>query len=182
MNKWYLVKENWSDTESITAKYGKRYNGLGGDFWPGGIEYGKFILNEFEQIEKAKTYIEIKHNGFIRHECVTTNLELATAYLNSSNVKEKKAILIQVQYAFDALRADVDGYDFGNPVGGYSVIETEIIAKDSKEIIDMYLNEFCLFDSIELMRRFLSILENAVRRGECEELDSYVPVAIKKLA
>ena len=180
MNTWYLVKKNWPNIETIAARYGKSYIGLGGDSWPGGMEYGKFILNEFDQIEKTRTYVEIKHNGLARHEYVTTDKESAIAYLNAPNVKEKNAILIQIQYAFDALRADVDGYDFGNPAGGYSVIETEIILKDSRETIDTYLNEFCLFDSMDSMRGFLLSLKDAARRGECEELDNYVPVAIKR--
>jgi len=106
-------------------------------------------------------------------------LNLAIAYLNSSDASKGNPILVEIQYAFDVLRIDVDGYDFGNPSGGYSVIETEILLKNSKRNIDAYLNKFGLFNDLDSMYDFLSSLKITIQQGRCEELDNYIPVALK---
>jgi len=180
MGRWYLVKENWQNISAISMKHGMEYIGLGGDVRP--HNWGVDNLDLHNLHDEMRNYTEIEYNGMTDYVYAATELDHVMRYFNSPRIQERNPILIEVRFALNTPEAAVDGYDFGSPEGGYSVIETEIILKDSKKVIDAYLNRFGLFRSIDLMLNFVSGLEDAVRRGECEELDSMIPVAIKKLA
>jgi hypothetical protein len=43
--------------------------------------------------------------------------------------KEKNLAPFLLELSTVETKANVDGYDFGNPEGGYSIIETEILSK-----------------------------------------------------
>ncbi|MCL2309822.1 MAG: hypothetical protein FWC42_06035 [Proteobacteria bacterium] len=174
------MKENWKNISDISAKYGMEYVGLGGDVWP--HEWDGDNLHLSSLLERMQAYTETEYNGATIHVHAPVELKLVMDYFNSPRVATKKPILIEIQLAHDGFNVGADGFDFGNPEGGYSIIETEIILKDSKEAINTYLNKSGLFKSMALMRDFISSLEGAARRGECEDWDGYVPLAIKKLA
>jgi len=180
MSSWYLVKENWKNISDISMRYGIEYIGLGGDIWPHDRTCNNLAGSLYlsGQLEEIKTDTEIEYNNMLFHVHAPIELESVAKYFNS--IKTKESILMEIQLALDEYDLSADGFDFGNPEGGYSIIETEIILKGSKEIIDTYLNKFGLFKSIDLMHDFISGLEEKVLCGECEVLDGYVPVAIKK--
>ena len=70
----------------------------------------------------------------------------------------------------------MDGYDFGNPEGGYSVIETEILSRQNYLLVGKYLNmQNGLFSSIDALNGFLD------SANEVEDLENYCAVGIRQL-
>lgn len=164
MAKWYIVKKNW-DTIS------KDYLGLGGDIWP---EMhipldGKILL---KKLFTNREYTELSGITFL----VVTDHSIAEEYFLYQKQLESNPILISVTDDTD-IKA-VDGYDFGNPEGGYSVIESAILVQNNEVLKKEYLNKHLLFKDMDKLRKFLYLIKNA---DNVEELDCYRPVAIKKI-
>jgi hypothetical protein len=173
MEKWYLVKANWPIISSISSQHGIEYIGIGGDIWPCGAEIDTSSTRIYKELENSRVYLMDEMVGTIY---VHTDLEKVIRYFNCQLVQNANPILIEIQHAKNSMPSKVDGYDFGNPEGGYSVIETEIILKNSADIIRRYLNVFGLFKDLSALKEFVSSLRDS------EELDNYWPVSVTRIS
>ena len=177
MATWYIVKINW---ETIS----KNYLGLGGDYWPD-IQYlsehafssnidaqlcGNSLL---KKVEANSNYVDI--SGMTHH--VVADCSVAEEYYWFLNNLDLCPIFISV--TDDLETEDADGYDFGNPAGGYSVIESVILTLGNEELKVAYLNKHLLFDNMDIMNDFLRSMSD---RDDVEELDCYCAVSIKQIS
>lgn len=172
--EWYLVK--YKDFSLYCEKQEElliNYFGLSGNIWPitGFDSYkNKFseIIECYRSIEKGMEYLELDSESYIH---VSTDLELICKY-STLLEKEfcKKPIVLSVS---NDLERVCDGYDFGNPEGGYSIIASEILNNDI--LYKQYLNSNGLFDSFISFRKFME----SINSDKVEELDEYYLLSIK---
>jgi hypothetical protein len=174
MKKWFIAKYNWQQTiEHSHACFLKNYDGLGGEIWPVCNDSKCECHSLRNKIEKKREYIEIQDSHFI---FVCVDLALAKEYSHSlKNCHGEFPILLEI----GLLDENPDERcDFGNPEGGFSIIETEILTKmdicSSKAYLD---SESGLFTKGKAAYDFISRL-NA---DEVEALDDYVFLSIKKI-
>jgi hypothetical protein len=164
-SEWFIVKRNWPGIM-------QDYLGLGGDCYPGTEAAGG---NLCKKILDCRTYMN--YEGIVI--CVLADFVLAKEYFAHMEQKQPNPLIISVS---NIEKGDVDGYDFGNPEGGYSIIESEILARREKKLIDKYLNEKYLFKDIHLMRGFLASIKGSEGNvEEMEDMDSYREVSVKQL-
>ncbi|AHG22662.1 hypothetical protein Z042_04885 [Chania multitudinisentens RB-25] len=164
MKKWYIVKSNWEKTlNNLTALGLKEYYGLGGNLWP--------ECSLYNEIEKAREYIELDSGEFFY---VVTDVFIAMKYCKELEALEEGVILLELKEGVDTY---CDGYDFGSPDGGYSVIESEIITKLDTVYAKRFLNDYGLFYNLESLEAFLNTLD----RNYVEDMYSYQPVSIKNI-
>lgn len=163
MNSWFLVKINWPQIPN-------EYLGLGGNIWPEANEIED--NNYLRKIQNNRTYIDFY--GSILY--VVDDYSLAQEF--TFILKEKKLNPLFISVNDLNTNNDILGYDFGNPEGGYSIIETEIIIKQRRELVKKFLNENFLFKSIALMDEFVEYLENT---EDVEDLSNYSGVGIKQI-
>jgi hypothetical protein len=172
MKKWYLVKVNWNAIKEAenTLSIGS-YIGLGGNIWPTEGMSSEQSTEIKAKIDDARSYLDIDSNTSIY---VVQSEAEALKYKKYASKIAKDVILIEVSIADD--NSQGDGYDFGNPEGGYSIIESEILVKESHQAAARYLNkQNGLFKSLAALKEFLDQL------GETEDLSSYIPVCIRYL-
>lgn len=164
MSKWYIVKKNWKTIN-------KGYLGLGGDTWAD-IQIplqGKLLL---KRILANRKYVEFSGLTFL----VVTDYSMAKEYYLYQKQLNLDPIMISATDDIDI--HDVDGYDFGNPAGGYSVIESAILVQNNEMLKKEFLNEHFLFKDMDKLKDFLDLCKNA---DNVEELTCYRAVAIKKI-
>jgi hypothetical protein len=175
MHKWYIVKRNWLETiNNSHACLLKHYHGLGGDVWPVCNNTGCGCHDLYNEIEKEREHIEIRRGFCI---CVCVNLEKAKEYCFSlKKCSGIDAILLEVRLTSGSSDNFVD---FGNPEGGFSIIETEIITKNNIPAARSYLGvENGLFINMAAACNFVSSLP---KDSSVEELDDYDFFAIKEI-
>jgi hypothetical protein len=161
MKEWFIVKNNWTGIM-------QNYIGLGGDCYPDtDVEY-----NLYKKIQDRRIYVDYKGVAIY----VLTNFILAKEYFIRLKQNQLKTIIISISHIE---KENVDGYDFGNPEGGYSIIESEILSKNRNDLIKEYLNENYLFKDIESMKKFLDNVRNF--DNDVEEMNSYREVSIKQI-
>jgi hypothetical protein len=161
MNSWFLVKINWPQIPN-------QYIGLGGNIWP---ELDGSDYNLYKKIRDSRSYITFSDSIIF----VITDYLIAKEYGLILRDKNFDSIFISVH---DIKVENATGYDFGNPIGGYSIIETEILLKKRHDLIERFLNKNLLFKNIALMREFIGSLKNA---DDIEDLFNYKEVAIKQI-
>jgi hypothetical protein len=186
MSQWYIVKLNWDGIPD-------EYLGLCGDDWTN-LDYAdnyipgvNIHINEQEKadcglllkkINSSREYLDIHKSGFWIF--AVTDYDLAKVYFSFLSGLNLNPIFIIV--TDDLTADDCDGYDFGNPTGGYSVITAVALGLDSRdnEIPRKYLNEHLLFPSMNHLNEFVNLVKD---RDDVEYLDggTYHAVAIKKV-
>jgi len=159
MKKWFIVKCNWP---SINPKY----LGLGGDSC---LDIDIIGYELYKEIQDSREYINFE-NTFIY---ALTNFSIVQEYASALVCKKLSPIVISVSSKYN--KSDIEGFDYGDPIGGYSIIETEILAANEKDFINEFLNENYLFKSIQKMDDFLSLNLNR------ENIDSYRSVSINRI-
>jgi len=162
MANWYIVKINWNGPF-------EKYAGLGGDCWPDIPPIKKAVL---KKVEDNSEYVEI--SGTVHH--VVTDRRIAEEYFEFLHKLNLKPLLFSVSDDLEA--PDTDGYDYGHPAGGYSVIESAILTLNDEKLKNKYLNELMLFKSIGAMNDFLELISD---REDIETMDFYCAVSIKVL-
>lgn len=181
MKEWYIVKINWEYTPC-------EYLGLDGDYWPD-IQHLKKVLldNEIKskseillkEVKENLQYIKLGKMGCFNESWiyVITNLFISEKYFSFLDELNLSPILISVT---DDLTIDCDGYDFGNPEGGFSIITDMPLAIDKEKTKLKYLNENFLFKNVNCLNEFLKLYKSF---GEVEYLDGgmYYALAIKKI-
>jgi hypothetical protein len=195
---WYLVTGRWDYWDSIVSPLKKEhssilYKGIGDDVWPlmeywpldsskneGVIQLEKKLKDErFIQVHKRlmanRKYIKCS-NGWNYCCC---DFQIAKEYFLKASEIFDDLILLEVE----KIKKELLGYhgiDFGNPEGGYSVINSEIIGTDNEVILaDKYLNHFGLFRCMEVCTNYLS--QRKRNDPHCEDITSYIPVKVKIL-
>lgn len=176
--QWYLVKyRDFGFYLEGCNQYNRRimtdYLGLFGDVWPvtGFDDYkGKYpkIVKCYKAIEKDMMYIELKPNSYIQ---VATDLALITEYCKLlEEVSSEKVVILSISNDLERIS---DGFDFGNPEGGYSIIASNIL--EDKALRATYLNENGLFRSVTLFKEFIKTID----KSKTESLDNYYLLSIK---
>ena len=163
MAKWYIVKTNWETAD-------EKYSGLGGDCWPDMHSKGKVLL---KKVEGGSVYIEISGATHL----VLTDCSIAEEYFLFLKKLNLNPFLLSV--ADDLETADTNGYDYGHPAGGYSVIESVILTSNDVELKKKYLNEHLLFKNTDAMNDFLDYIS---LRDDVETMDFYCAVSIKRIS
>jgi hypothetical protein len=160
--RWYIVKLNW---DSAPAEY----LGLDGNCWADSGAECKLLPDNRE-------YVIINGIYFF----VVTDFESANEYFSFLRKLNLNPVFISVTEVGVDGRDDCDGYDFGNPEGGYSIITDVVLAPNNAELAEKYLNEHLLFRSVSCLNEFLDFIKD--RGDDIEYLDGgYQAVAIKKL-
>jgi hypothetical protein len=173
MSKWYIVKSNWSQVDQlIHASSGvEEFAGVGGNIWPLDTIDSGVARKMQSRYDKGRCYLDIGESQCMH---VITDCELAVEYYELVRGEGLNPLLLELSIA--GADETVDGFDFGNPEGGFSIIETEILCRQNYSAINKYLNKHNgLFSSIEVMNDFLDSLD------EGEQLDCYRAVGIKYL-
>ena len=173
MSKWYIVKSNWPQLNDLigASPIVKKFAGLGGNIWP----LDTLDSNEAREIQssfdKGRCYLDVGESQYLY---VVTDYTLSEVYYELARRKGLSPLLLELSIAGE--EEAVDGFDFGNPEGGFSIIETEILCRQNYSAINKYLNKHNgLFSSIEVMNDFLDSLD------EGEQFDCYRAVGIKYL-
>ncbi|UXN04274.1 hypothetical protein [Bartonella sp. HY406] len=168
---WFIVKYNWDDDCTCEHHFQHRYLGIGGDLWPqGNANNHTAYYSIFNKLSENWQYINIG-NYYVN---VCTSLIDAKNYSQFLEAKYKKPILIEV--SLDDLEKAA-GYDFGQPHGGYSLIETEIFGCRRFEAAKKYLNHHGLFKTRGDINQFISELDLT----KVEDLDNYLAVSIREV-
>jgi len=186
MSQWYIVKLNWHSIPN-------EYLGVDGDGWTN-LDYANNYIPSVNIYvdEQAKADCKMllkKINSSRQHIAIhnsknwifaVTDYCLAKEYCSFLSELELNPVFISV--TDDTNAGDYDGYDFGNPEGGYSVITDVVLQLDSccNEFREKYLNEHYLFPSMNRLEEFLTLMKG---RTDIEYLDggTYQAVAIKKV-
>lgn len=174
MNKWYLVKSNWPQTvEALTNTDVKIFAGLGGDIWPLGSVESQDAKIAQSKIEQSRSYTIINQSYEI---FIVSCFTKAEQYYLLAKKKQLLPLFLELSIVSGGNGKGFDGYDFGDPEGGWSVIETEILTKRNTVFANKYLNrEVGLFRSLDLMDEFLNDCE------EEENFTNYCSVGVKIL-
>jgi len=186
MSQWYIVKLNWQGIPN-------EYLGVDGDSWTN-LDYANNYISSvniyvdgqtkadckmlLKKIDDSREYIEI-HNSE-NWIFAVTDYRLAKEYYSFLSELNLNPVFISI--TDDITIEDCDGYDFGNPEGGYSVITAVALGLDSSrnEFRRKYLNEHFLFPSMNHLKEFVDLIKD---REDVEYLDGgiYQPMAIKKV-
>ena len=161
---WYLVKSNTRPWESSYGGFLQgEYLGLGGNMWP--------IDELHEELLRKREYVRL-HDG--QEIFVITNIDHARQYFNQANRLGFAAVLLEVSDPSGT--RNQDGYDFGDPEGGYSLVESELLVADRKELLTKYIDRRTgLFRNLVEMQSCLDEMPDG------EDLNSYYPVAIRRV-
>jgi hypothetical protein len=128
---WYLVKRNWPQTKA--KRPCPLYAGLGGDDWPFsfGFNFDKATKNELQDLharmEKSEIFMDFGYFPLGVHS-VCTDAAIAEEYFAAVKKHCGEAWLLKVALPHIGL-SQISGLDIGNPDGGFSVVETELIAQ-----------------------------------------------------
>ncbi|NRA18564.1 MAG: hypothetical protein HRU04_24010 [Oceanospirillaceae bacterium] len=170
MSTWYIVKQNWSATKQLCEGHiAGQFSGLGGDIWP--IDSG----DAQSKIDSRREFVDIGEESEIY---VVSDFIVAELYYKLAKDKNLEPLFLELSRVGES--NDVHGYDIGNPEGGYSIIESELLSCDEcdecDELVDKYLNKKNgLFKSISLLNEFVGTLDT-----DCvEELSGYSIVGIR---
>ena len=186
MSQWYIVKLNWNGIPN-------EYLGVDGDSWTN-LDYAnnhipsaniyvgeqakadcKLLLRK---INNSREYLGL-HNAETSIFAVT-DYHLAKEYYSFLNELNLNPVFVSV--SDDVASEDCDGYDFGDPEGGYSVITDVALGLYSSDnkLRRKYLNEHLLFPSMSRLKEFVDLVKD---RDDAEYLDggTYQAVAIKKV-
>jgi len=186
MSQWYIVKLNWDSIPN-------GYLGLDGDIWTN-LDYANNYIPSaniyvdeqtkanckplLKNIDSSREYLDI-HNS--ENSIFTvTDYYLAKEYY--SFLSELKLNPIFISVTDDITTGDYDGYDFGNPEGGYSVIASVALGLDlsCNEFREKYLNEHFLFPSMSHLKEFVDLIKER-DDVECVDSGTYQAVAIKSV-
>jgi hypothetical protein len=173
MSKWYIVKCNWPQVDQAinASSVVEKFSGLGGNIWPLDLIESSDVRKMQLSIDRGRCYLDIGESHQIY---VITDYALSEKYYELAKEKFQAPLFLELSIA--GTEAMVDGYDFGNPEGGFSIIETEILCRQNYSAMDKYLNKHNgLFNSINAMNDFLDGLD------EVEELDNYWTVGIRHI-
>lgn len=170
---WYIVKQNWPITEKRVAevKQNARYCGLGGDIWPLDEIDDSSAKTIHEALIKKRGFIDLA-NGYSFLACI--DLELAKQYFYVANSIFPNCMLLGLEEPEKIV--SVNGYDYGNPSGGYSIIESELIIEDSSpNDMIIYLNDDYLFSTCSILNKYMSMRNEE----QCEDYRSYVAIGLQ---
>jgi hypothetical protein len=165
---WYLVKRNWPHAKS--KRPFPLYAGLGGDVWPFGFnfDFDKATKNELQDLharkERSETIVDF---GFrpAGVNSVCTDAAIAEEYFAAVKKHCGEAWLLKVELPHIG-SSQISGFDIGNPDGGFSVIETELITQG---LPGPNLNEWGL---IQTLPEALAYLEARKENGQLEQFEA----------
>ena len=186
MSQWYIVKLNWDGIPN-------EYLGLDGDSWTN-LDYANNYIPSaniyvdeqtkanckllLKNIDSSREYLNVHNSENWIH--VVTDYRLAKEYYLFLSKLKLNPVFISI--TDDITTGDYDGYDFGNPEGGYSVITAVALGLDlsCNNFRKKYLNEHFLFPSMNHLKEFADLIKDH-EDVECVESGTYQAVAIKKV-
>ena len=164
---WYLVKRNWPQTKARFPF--PNYAGIGGEVWPFDSDgtTDKELCDLHSRMEQSRTIVDFgSHTGF-----VCTNAKIAEEYFTATKKHCQKAWLIRVALP-QTEEFQISGYDIGDPTGGFSVLEQELMAEG---LSGPSLNEWGL---IRTLPEALAYLEARKENERLEQSDEIKVVSI----
>ena len=152
---WYLVKRNWPHSQSINPF--PLYAGLGGEVWPFDVDgtTDKQLSDLHDRKEKSEVFIDFGFFPLGVHS-VCTDIAIAEEYFAAVKKHRGEAWLLKVALSHIGL-SPISGLDIGNPSGGFSVIETELITQG---IPGPKLNEWGLIQTLPEALEYLETRKN----------------------
>jgi hypothetical protein len=172
---WYVVKYNWEETDQFCREHlNCEHIGLGGDIWP--QEFGVIrpaCYLELKKVGESLRFYELDDGQYIQ---VCPDLQAAQALWEGLRRQQPANDPLLLELSTEEL-GQHQGYDFGSPEGGYSLIESEITAYPQRTWALSYLNSHGLFADVEAIRAFIERLEEE----GVEDLDSYKPISIRRV-
>ena len=147
--------------------------GLGGNVWPidsdpdapastGGVH---------EEMLSKREYLKLRDG---REILVIADIEYARRYLKQAWARGIPAVLLGVSDRNEG--SNQDGYDFGDPEGGYSLVESEMLVAERVALLEKYIDpRNGLFRNLDEMQQCLDEIPDG------EDLDSYCAVAICRI-
>src|SRR5947207_2588264 len=167
ISHWYLVKRNWPQTK---AKHPfPLYAGLGGEVWPFdpfNPAIDKELKDLHTRLERSRTIVDFgSHTGF-----VCTDRIIADEYFVAVKSHYDEAWLLQLTLP-DIGSTQISGLDIGDPSGGYSIIESELITEG---MTGPSLNQWGL---IQTLPEALALLEMRKNNDKLEQMDEMTIVA-----
>jgi hypothetical protein len=159
---WYLVKGDWPKSgPKFPAKNPRPlYAGLGGQIWPFGFgfDFDKATKNELQDLhtrmERSRVFVDF---GGAFPNAICADTAIAEEYFTAAKRHCGGAWLLQVALP-RAESSQIAGYDIGFVTGGFSVVETELIAQG---LPGPSLNEWGLIQTLpEAQMYFESRKEN----------------------
>lgn len=160
---WYLVRLSWPSTSALWPTY----CGLGGDVWPLGEHGSAQAIAVHDGLMSSRRYVRVGDY----EEAVCIDRDLAIGYAATATALGIAASVIECTESPDAF---CEGFDIGNPTGGYSLIESEILVRDDAH---RTLNSLGLFPSRGAAEQYL-----VFRRDEnLEEADDLSIVGISRV-
>lgn len=169
MSAWYyLVKTNWRPIEAACPLYA----GLGGDVWPLDSA-APDLRGVHDEMLRSRVWTPIGNSGAML--CQTR--DIAVRYHDVAvRALPHGAWLLAVHPLPVPSNSPLDGYDIGHASGGYSVIESEILAVPGPRGV---LNQFGLFPATDALDAFLTSRDP---EAGLEELDDMPAVGIRILS
>ena len=152
---WYIVGRNYDEAandDGIIHNY--HYFGLGGEPWPLRYERNNKSASQIDyEWDHNRTYLQTLRSDYIY---VCTSFDLACRYFDVSVKIFHNTYLLQIAFHNGQI-SQYDGVDFGNPEGGYSIIETELLLPSNDLICKEFLNDKCLFPSVDKADQFIDL-------------------------
>ncbi len=149
------------------------YIGLGGDIWPLDLYEDQQSVQLQNAVENNSDYIKTSDGDEV-YVCI--NKSIADDYFQYAKTKGMNVILLEINNYEYSLADHYDGIDYGDPTGGYSLIESELLMKENKQLVHDFLNDDGLFKDTKKINNFIkSFVEDK------SDMDFYLPYLIKKL-
>jgi hypothetical protein len=176
---WYLVIKNWERTDILVSHLPniEEYQGVGGDVWPLDQSNNPASRSIHDLLMRSRQPVSLA-NGDSRLACCDERL--AIQYFESASIELGRVRLIQASSC--DFPDNTTGLDFGNPFGGYSIIESEILGSvDAPQIAAQYLDSAGLFKNVAIFNQYIADTRKPENDEALEDLDPYVLVRVTTL-